>query len=134
MADVPNQARLPWYAIATGAMILLGFSWLTYFMVRVRMQLDERQQFRRERLLLIFNAVHTLTVAAAGALLGTVVQQGRVASAEARADAADATAKTNQGDAAKAETARRLVENLDPPGGVPTGDQALLQHLRAVLA
>ena len=77
MADVPTQARLPWYAIVTGAVILLGFSWFTYFMVSVGMQLDQKQQFRWDRLLLIFNAVQTLTVAAAGALLGTVVQQGR---------------------------------------------------------
>lgn len=129
----PTPVRLPWYTIMTGAVILIGFSWLTYFMVSVGTTLGKEDQFRWDRLLLVFNAVQTLTVAAAGALLGSAVQQGRVASAEARADAADATAKINQTGAAKAEAARSLVENLDPPGGTLSHEQTLLEHLRAVL-
>lgn len=133
MADGPIPARLPWYTIVTGAVILVGFTWLTYFMVSVGTTLGKDDQFRWDRLLLIFNAVQTLTVAAAGALLGSAVQQGRVASAEARADAADATAKISQSDAAKAEAARKLVEDLEPPGNAQSGEQSLLQHLKAVL-
>ena len=134
MADTPAPTRLPWYAILTGAVILIGFSWLTYYMVSMGTTFGKDDQFRWDRLLLIFNAVQTLTVAAAGALLGSAVQQGRVSSAEARADAADAAAKANQTEAAKAEAARRLVENLGPPGSTPPSMQMLLDHLRAVLA
>jgi hypothetical protein len=134
MADPSPVARLPWYAVLTGAIILLGFSWLAYLMVEAALNLGEKEQYRWDRLLLVFNSVQTLTVAAAGALLGTAVQQGRVASAEARADAAGAAARANQSDAAKAETARKLVEGLDPPGNAPTSEQALLNQLKVVLS
>jgi hypothetical protein len=125
-----TPTRLPWYSVATGAIILVGFSWLAYFMVGAAGAIGQDDQFHWDRLLLIFNAVQTLTVAAAGVLLGTTVQQARVASAEARADAAEGDAKGARTDAAKAEAARRLIEHLDPPGG---GDVTLAQ-LRAVLS
>lgn len=84
-------------------------------------------------LLFIFNAVQTLTVAAAGVLLGTSVQQARVASGKARADAALTTAKEVQGDAAKAQAARKLIESLEPPGKGPSSDTAMA-HLRAIIS
>lgn len=130
-----SDGRLPWYTILTGAIILTGFTWLAYFMISIGSTLGQQDQYRWDRLLLIFNAVQTLTVAAAGALLGSSVQQARVASAEARADAADASAKTTQAQAAKAEAARRLVENLDPPGTADRSPEIrlMLGQLRAVL-
>ncbi|TYC78766.1 hypothetical protein [Novosphingobium sp. BW1] len=133
MPPTPNPApvRLPWYSVATGAIILIGFASLVFYLVSVSGVIGKDEQMRWDRLMLIFNAVQTLTVAAAGVLLGTTVQQARVASAEARADAAEGNAKAAQSDAEKAAAARRLIDGLDPPGGA--GDAALAQ-IRAVLS
>jgi hypothetical protein len=130
------MTKQPWYTPFTAAIILIGFFGLCYFMMSHGMTLGEEDQFRWDRLLLIFNAVQTLAVAAAGALLGSAVQQARVASAEARADAADSSAKQAQTDAAKAEATRKLIENLDPPGsGTPamTADTVIAQ-IRAIVS
>lgn len=128
-----ETSSVPWYTLLTGAIILAGFLWLAYFMVSFGAVLGRDDQYRWDRLLFIFNAVQTLTVAAAGVLLGSSVQQARVASAEARADAADTTAKQVQSDAAKIQAARKLIENLTPPGSGTPFDTAIVQ-LRAVIS
>lgn len=127
-----TPSRLPWYSVATGAVILIGFASIAGYLVYVSGVIGKEDQLHWDRLLLIFNAIQTLTVAAAGVLLGTTVQQARVASAEARADTAEGDAKASQVDAAKAEAARRLLEHLDPPGDAAAG-QALISHIGAVL-
>jgi len=134
MPGETDQARLPWYSLITGAIILGGFAWFTYYMVVSASTIGKDDQFHWDRLLLIFNAIQTLTVAAAGVLLGTTVQQARVASAENRADAAQSAATAAQTDAAKAAAARKLIEQLDPPGAAATDRSALLAQVRAVLA
>jgi hypothetical protein len=130
------MTKQPWYTLFTAAIILIGFFGLCYFMMSHGMTLGKDDQFRWDRLLLIFNAVQTLAVAAAGALLGSAVQQARVASAEARADAADSSAKQAQTDAVKAEATRRAIEeHVNPPGGgqPAMSDEALIAQIRAIV-
>lgn len=120
------MSKLPWYTLITAILILGGFVVVTQFMIDVGQSLPKDDQFKWDRLITIFNTVQTLAVAAAGVLLGAAVQQSRVTSAEA-------SAKANADDAAKAKAAREALKELQPPGG---GDPkaADLNVLRAILA
>ena len=132
MSSQLANSRLPWYSLITGAIIVASFCWLAYYMATLAASLGREDQYRWDRLLFIFNAVQTLAVAAAGVLLGSSVQQARVASAEARADAAGATSDRLQTEAVKAQLARKLVNDLTPPGvDQPTG--ALVAQLKTIL-
>ena len=119
------MSKLPWYTLVTAALILGGFVMVAHFMIDIGQSLPKEEQFKWERLITVFNTVQTLAVAAAGVLLGTAVQQSRVASAEA-------SAKVNADDAAKAKAAREALKGLQPPGG---GDPKAsdLNVLRAIL-
>lgn len=112
-------------SLITAVILLGGFAWVTSFMIGEGKTLPATDQYKWERLLSIFNAVQTLAVAAAGVLLGTTVQQGRVAIAEA-------SAKANAEDASKANAVRETLNRLQPPGGrvAPTADDIdLLRRL-----
>ncbi|WP_454258916.1 hypothetical protein [Pseudoxanthomonas mexicana] len=117
MGNQSSSGRLPWYSLVTAAIVIIGFFWLAYYMATLAASLGREDQYRWDRLLFVFNAVQTLTVAAAGVLLGSSVQQARVASAESRADAAGATSQQLQAEAVKAQLARNLVNSVNPPGG-----------------
>ncbi|RJF93494.1 hypothetical protein [Sphingomonas cavernae] len=140
MTDKPEATKIPRYSLLAGSVILLVFALLVWIMMTQGMQLEENQQYRWDRLLLIFNAVETMAVAAAGVLLGTTVQQGRVAAAEARAADAQTDAKSASVTAAKAtsklEAARRISEGVDPPGAGRDNAEiiAAINNLKAVLS
>ncbi|KAK0340351.1 hypothetical protein LTR94_030894, partial [Friedmanniomyces endolithicus] len=82
----------------------------------------------------------TITVAAGGALLGTTVQatatKERVADANDRAEQAESSARQSFANAAKAEAAKHLLENLEPPGNpdAEADRSAIVAQLRAVLS
>ena len=119
------QGRAPWYTIVVAILILAAFAALCRYLLVEGVPLDPKtQQHQWDRMLIIFNAIQTMAAAAAGALLGTTVQQARVASAEQRA-------QLNEQDARKADAARKQIGNLQPPGA--PGDAAQ-EKLRAVAA
>ena len=117
--------KLPWYSLLTAVILLGGFVLVTNFMIDVGQTLPKEEQFKWERLITIFNTVQTLAVAAAGVLLGTAVQQTRVNSAEA-------SAKANSDDAAKARAAREAIRGLQPPGS-PAPKSTDVEVLRSIL-
>jgi PBP1b-binding outer membrane lipoprotein LpoB len=117
--------KLPWYSLLTAVILLGGFLLIANFMIDVGQTLPKDEQYKWERLITIFNTVQTLAVAAAGVLLGTAVQQARVTSAEA-------SAKTNADEAAKAKAAREALRGLQPPGaGAPKAED--INVVRAIL-
>ena len=133
MSDpVPNNPALAWVVPVIAGAILIGFAVLCGVMLYSGLNLGKDDQFRWDRALFVFNAVQAIATAAAGALLGTVVQQGRVATAEGRAANAEADAKLNADEARKAKAARKLLSDLQPPGGdrPPANIEALVAVLR----
>ncbi|HMI41824.1 MAG TPA: hypothetical protein VK485_11420 [Sphingomicrobium sp.] len=128
-----KTANLPWYSLAVGLIVIIAFGWLCYFMIEKSQVLGPNEQFRWDRLLLIFNSVQAMAAAALGVMLGTAVQQGKVDTAEASAAKAEADAKANQSEANKAENARKLINSLQPPGaGAGAADQTIA-HLKTIL-
>lgn len=97
--------KYPWYTLISATVILFGFILLANFMINTGQSLPENEQFKWDRLITIFNALQTIAVAAAGVLLGTAVQQSRVATAEE-------AAKSNADDAAKAKAAREALKGF----------------------
>lgn len=108
---MPAAGKLPWYTLVVGLALLVAFGLLSWFMLDKGATLPANAQHVWDRMLLIFNAVQTMAAAAVGVLLGTSVQQARVASAERRAE-------EKEYDAAKAQAARKLINGLQPPGAL----------------
>jgi hypothetical protein len=102
------------------AAVIVCFGYLCQFMLSKSLTLRADEQFRWDRILMIFNAVQTMAAAALGVVLGTTVQQARVERAEAKAD-------VNATKAAKADAALQLIDGLQPPGAqVSNADVASL--------
>lgn len=116
------QTRTPWYSLVAALIILAAFAWLCRYLLVKGVPLEPALQYQWDRMLIIFNAIQTMAAGAVGVLLGTTVQQARVASAEQRA-------QVNEEEARKAHAARRQMGGLDPPGA--PGDSAQ-EKLRAV--
>jgi hypothetical protein len=129
--DSTDTQRIAWMTPVAAGVMVIAFAVLCGVMLHTGLRLAENEQFRWDRALFVFNAVQAIALAAAGALLGTTVQGVRVKDAETRAAGAEADAKLNAEDAAKARAARDLIDGLQPPGGGKSA--ASVEALEAVL-
>ena len=94
----------PWFTLAVAAVLIGFFIWLTYQMFIVRIGASDAQWARS---LTIYASIEAFALAAAGVLLGTQVQAGRVRAAEIRADSKEKEAERAK--AAKAEAEKDIV-------------------------
>ncbi len=84
----------PWIPVATAVLILVAFVILFNHVLQRSAIIDDKHQYLWDRLLLLYNSVQTIVVAAASALLGVQVSAAQVAAA--RASGAQSEARVTQ--------------------------------------
>lgn len=122
----PQSARLPWPTVLTAFLLVIFFGWMTYQMFVVRIDQDDAHWARS---LEIYTAIESFALAAAGVLLGTQIQAGRVAAAEELAKRKEIESDQQKQRAKKAEDDlggyRLITGELRKTLGAPRGESGI---------